>query len=480
MTERSSERGIALVLVLFMILVLSVLGASLVFVSRTETMSSINYRTMSQTRYAAESGVHSAINYILWNYTAPVGTAALGSYDMLQSPVTYNGSKVFLSSRLGESSNYPTSSIVAAFKAASRGWLTTSYSSVLYDARATLLSMRSFTDALSGSETTIQTWEIVGRGTVPGAASAQVEVATILERQDVPLYKYAAFAVSDQCSALSLHGGATTDSYDSRNALVSGSPVRANHTGHVGTNGGLSGNGAKTDVHGTLSTPRNGVGACSTGNVTATTGGVTVDAGLVHLPQAIAYPTPPAISPAPPTTSWAPASCATTSYCTAVGSSARFAPPSGTTVQLGNVSVGNGKTLYLNAGTYEINSIDVKGDVVVESGPVILKVSGAGTGTPVDFTAGSISNTSYVAANMQIIYGGTGEIKLRGNAAFAAVVYAPQANADFAGNGDFYGALVTKTISATGGSSIHYDRALQASGFTLGNPVLNSFTWKSY
>jgi type II secretory pathway component PulK len=63
--HRSDERGIALILTLFMVLILSVLGSSLVFVSRTETLSSLNYKTMSQARYGAESGVHRAANHLL-------------------------------------------------------------------------------------------------------------------------------------------------------------------------------------------------------------------------------------------------------------------------------------------------------------------------------------------------------------------------------------------------------------------------------
>src|SRR5262249_24814110 len=43
-----SERGIALVLALFLMTALSVLGASLMFLSQTETYASMNYRMMSQ------------------------------------------------------------------------------------------------------------------------------------------------------------------------------------------------------------------------------------------------------------------------------------------------------------------------------------------------------------------------------------------------------------------------------------------------
>ena len=56
MTERSNERGIAMIVALFMVLAMSVIGTSLMFVSQTETASSMNYRLMSQARYGAESG----------------------------------------------------------------------------------------------------------------------------------------------------------------------------------------------------------------------------------------------------------------------------------------------------------------------------------------------------------------------------------------------------------------------------------------
>ena len=56
--------------------------------------------------------------------------------------------------------------------------------------------------------------------------------------------------------------------------------------GDVGTNGNLTINGS-VDVNGNLSTPRTGVGNCTTGNVTACTGcSVTYAAGLDSSPAA--------------------------------------------------------------------------------------------------------------------------------------------------------------------------------------------------
>ena len=59
---------------------LSVLAASLMFLSQTETYASMNYRMMSQARYAGEAGVQKAANFLLdpTQYTVPgsVGRSA--------------------------------------------------------------------------------------------------------------------------------------------------------------------------------------------------------------------------------------------------------------------------------------------------------------------------------------------------------------------------------------------------------------------
>src|SRR5438093_12734134 len=107
-----NERGIALVLALFLMTALSVLGASLMFLSQTETYGSMNYRTMSQTRYAAEAGVNKVANFLLDSAQYAVPTAAagvdpIGAYDIAKSPVQFGGAAVVLSAMTGVASNYP-------------------------------------------------------------------------------------------------------------------------------------------------------------------------------------------------------------------------------------------------------------------------------------------------------------------------------------------------------------------------------------
>ncbi len=489
--RRSSESGVALVLALFMVLIVSVLGASMITVGRAETMSSLNYKSMSQARYGAESGLHSALNYLLYTYTAPTtgGADSLASYNTTVSPVTYNGNPVVLSSDPNVASNYPVEAVRTAFGNNSSGQLGIQNTAVTYRARARLLSMKQFNDAYSGLPVTLQTWEITGLGGLAGAGNATVEVSSIIERQTVPAYRYAAFATYNGCSAITWGGNAGTGSYDSTAALVAGVPVVANSGGNVGTNGNLAEMGNAV-VNGTLSTPRSGVGNCTANNVTAltTTGGATVTGGLVQLPQAIQMPNPAPINPLPPTTAMNLNSCpGGVLYCTAAGSNTTITPPSASSVvQLGNVTISSNTVLTLNPGIYEINSFSMAGNaqiVVGGGGPVIIRVAGTGITAGQDafkIAGNGLSNPSYDPMDFQVVYGGTGNVRLTGNGASAATVYAPNAVASITGNGTLYGAVIANTVTDMGNARVAYDRRLEQTALTSGNPTMTTFSWSSF
>src|SRR5688572_17179275 len=90
-TDRSGERGIALVMALLLVLAVSIVTSGLVVVARSEALSSTSYTSMSQVRYGAESGIHAAANYLLWGgYELPSAASAtdpFAAYDMSGSPV---------------------------------------------------------------------------------------------------------------------------------------------------------------------------------------------------------------------------------------------------------------------------------------------------------------------------------------------------------------------------------------------------------
>jgi hypothetical protein len=490
--RKTSEDGMALVLVLLFVLGMSAVGASMVVLSQTESFASVNYRMMSQARYGAESGVHRAINYLLNTYTLP-GDAGdpLANFDMTVSPVTYLGQPVVLSSIATVAANYPSAAASAAFTAAVQGSLATGGTSVQYAASATLVSMRQIQTYGAGATTVVQTWRIDGTGTANGVKNASVEVSALLEQQVVATHTYAAFATKATCGALSFSGGVVTNSYDSTSmTFTNGKPNTDNNTGDVGTNGNLTESGGSI-VHGSLSTPRQGVGNCKSGAVDALTqngSGTLVTDGLVKLPQAVAYPLPDAPTPTPPTTNMSMTSttnCAGAGFpagtCAGTAGVLTLTPTTGA-VQLGNVKLSGGATLKLNAGTYNINSLSLSGNsnLIIQSGPVILNVQGAGGGTVVDLTGGTVANGSFLATDFQIKYGGTGSIKLAGGASSSTLVYAPAASLDLSGGADFYGSLLGASVTVSGGTKIHYDRHLSQTFFTVGNHMLNTFTWKKY
>jgi hypothetical protein len=503
---RSGERGIAMIVALFMVLILSVLGSALVFVSRTETLSSLSYKTMSQTRYAAESGVHRAANHLLWTYVPPIDPAQMALFDITQSPVRVvaNGRPAFLGTSAG-TSNYPDAAQVDAFVAASQGTLDVNVGTVGYSSTALLLAMRQIPHPFfPGQWITLQSWQITGTGTAGGAGSAEVEVSAIVERQAVPVYRYAAFATDPGCNALRFGGGATTDSYDSGTlaGMPAAPPVADLWGSNVGTNGNMNEIGNTTVIHGSLSTPRTGVGGCNGGNggnVPALTiaGGATLDGGIVELPQAVSFPTPPPPDPMPPTGiqnfngGCAPGLGAA---CANMGGGVVRLDPSlsatpGTLV-LADMRVGAGTNIRMKPGVYIVNSIAFNGgasitvDVdpaVVPAQQVIFQVAGQGTvNTPIDFTGGTIVNQTYDPSRFQIFYSGTRNVRLTGGASAAALVYAPNASTAFTGGGNFYGAVVSGVITDMGGSHIHYDRNLDREALTAGNPTLSAFTWRSF
>ena len=485
---RSNERGIAMVMALFMVLILSVVGSSLMFVSQTETWASTNYRLASQSRYGAESGLHVATNHLLNTYEPPVTAAELAAYDRTVSPVTIvGGGPVVLSSDPDVPSNYPDAAVAAAYAAATTGSLNVTNGTASYTTRATLKSMRRITEPYSGVPTTIQSWEIVSTGTVPGPRDSQVDVSATIEREVNPAFAYAAFATASGCGALSLAGGAQTNSYDSSAPVVAGVPVISNTAGNLGTNGNLTGAGNTTTVNGTLSTPRSGVGNCTANNVTAANlNGASVTGGLAELSQPVTYPTPEAPSPLPPTSTQSftqSGGCGGMTNCAPSAGGATITPSCATCkVTLGNMSLTGGAVLVLHAGTYVINSLAMAGTskIVVAGGPVIFQVAGVGVATPIQIAGNGISNATYDPTQLQFVYAGTGNISLTGGADTAALVYAPNATASFAGaSTDFYGAIITNRLT-TNGAKIHYDRRLQTSAMTAGNFMMSAFSWKAY
>src|SRR5881275_2967105 len=56
-SKRNSERGVALLMVLMIVILLTAIGAALIFMSNVESTVNLNYRAEQQAYYAARAGV---------------------------------------------------------------------------------------------------------------------------------------------------------------------------------------------------------------------------------------------------------------------------------------------------------------------------------------------------------------------------------------------------------------------------------------
>jgi len=528
---KRDERGIALVITLFLMASLSALAVSMMFLSQTETASSRNYRTMSQARYAGEAGIHRAINYL--NSTAYTGQAlSYANYDLTKSPVRCvsgctrtgtacdptspttmaNTNCVVLSANFtGLSSNYADSTVRDAFSAAAQGTLAVNGSGVTNNAAlgtvsfgtyAILMSMRSYT-GYGTSTLAVQTWQIVSDGKAgPTSSLATVEVMSTFEKAVVPAETFAVFATDTTCGAITYQGSGKTDSYNSGNALGgNGKPVTSDSGGAVGTNGNLS-IGGTVDIYGNLSTPRTGVGSCDEGAVTALTetGGANLHGETIRLPQNKIYPDP--VIPNPGSVpdldlssigniATCIAKMATFGWnCTAgVGAYNGYwviAPTTGNTLNCNNLNIGsNTKIVIGGASTANIivnaNSFTTAGNtsLAITNSTTTMNLRGVGV-DPVMDMQGNFSTTAFDPTKLQIMYAGTGTLKLRGSNELAATIYAPNAYIDMASGYDVYGSILAHRYNNSGGAVVHYDTALASKYYMISNPFMSTFTWKKY
>jgi hypothetical protein len=529
------ERGIALVITLFLMSALSILGASLMFLAQSETYASSNYRMMSQARYAAESGIHRAGSYLIdGTYPLPDAATIDAVFDRTKSPVQYLGQDVVLSAGTGAASNYPDAAVRTAFATAGQGALTAGLVTLTYKTTATLIAMQVF-DAFGGTQSVVQTWRVTSEGGVSTVPKATVEVIAMIEQPKVSANSYAAFATADTCDALYLHGNVQTDSYDSSTMASGAPPALDGYGGDIGSNGNVHIQGS-VDVTGNLYSPKAGVGTCTAGAVTGTTetgGGMSVncpngDTGsdpsnpcMVKLPKTIVFPAPTIAAgamPDPNTTltigsgaggsSTPTVACATivaanpTVTCTADDAAKTVTLNGGGVdpgITLPNVVVNSNYSLIIEghapaAQNVNINSFGGAGNVTIKANKgatdvgesVVLKVAGKnpdGTDMASPFDLGDWvidSNFKYDAATLQIAYGGSASFSMHGNSTAAATIYAPNAAFNLQGNSDFYGSILAKTIDNGGTPKIYYDRRLSNGFWVAGMPLLGSFTWSRY
>src|SRR5262249_9328027 len=99
------ESGIAIIVALLVLLILSVMAAGVMFNTQTEIWTSSNFRSVTQARYVAEAGAQQAGNWLMNTYAVP-NFAADNKWNLNVFPVTYNGNPVVFSSVPGVTATY--------------------------------------------------------------------------------------------------------------------------------------------------------------------------------------------------------------------------------------------------------------------------------------------------------------------------------------------------------------------------------------
>src|ERR1700730_6293632 len=179
--SKQSDRGFAIIFAMLAMLVLGLLATTVMVTSQGQVLTSLNYRLTAQSRYAAESGVQSTMNWLgSTSYTAPT---VFTSYDMTKNPVLYNGKPVVLSATSGVKapatyaadgsgniiSNYPDATVASAYSSALSKSLP-GVSKVSYSTYATLLRMTPsggvswLPGGGGGGGGVVQTWQITSVG----------------------------------------------------------------------------------------------------------------------------------------------------------------------------------------------------------------------------------------------------------------------------------------------------------------------------
>ena len=255
------------------------------------------------------------------------------------------------------------------------------------------------------------------RGAVPlvfarliGISSASVDAVSIARVNATPPVQQYGLVGLD---AINMTGNASIDSYDSSAGLYSLATRRTN--GDIASNGnvGLTGNAT---VYGDVFRG-SGKSVSLGGNAAVVSPGTTKT-----LTQPLAYP---------------PASL----------------PQSYTS--LGNFNGNGNGTTALPSGDYYLTGFSLSGNhTLAVNGKVTLYVAGE-----VDLS-GNVFTSGNKPANLKIVVIGSGEVKLTGNADLYADIYAPQSTVKLAGNGQFFGRAIGKTLDVSGNGKLHFDETL--------------------
>jgi Flp pilus assembly protein TadG len=231
---------------------------------------------------------------------------------------------------------------------------------------------------------------------------------------------------------VTISGGSYTDSYFSSSGY-SASTARSH--GNVCSNGNIGLSGGLTVVHGDAHA---GIGATY-----STSGGASTTGSTANLTYTLVEP---------PVDNTA-AAASNNNANIPLSHAGKTAYNSGTRA----FTLSGGDSLTLPGGTYYFSTLTLSGGCSITVSSAV-KIYCTGN---IDTSGGSIDNTTAIPSNLQLYTTGS-KCVLSGASQTYAVVYCPGADITRSGGtSDFFGSMVGKSLTLSGGGGLHYDESLR-------------------
>lgn len=522
--RRASEQGIALLLVVFVLMMMSAVGIAMLYMTDTETALAADYRDSQQAYFAARAGLQEGLARLAAKEAVITPTAVnklvyiINKQQSSEDIKPWDPANKYFDTELCHEnlfSGISASSTLAPCTAAPSGssWYSTqastgpntntsaalSYKWVRINLKVNASAPYSVSSTAASSQQVF--WNNGSESTGGGGAVYVITALAMTPRGSRRMvqaevaatpsssFPYTLVATGTGCGAIKMSGGVKTDSYDS--SAVNGVTGTYNNThqnsgADVATNGNIDLSGSAT-VNGSIYAPNTTRGDCRSGAGITSSGGASCNPWASSC-SAVALTTPIVadVEPIPALTHgadlrkghnnsgpWGPytpgdigATSANSAPSLDMSSDSKLTL-SGGTYYLYDLSVSGAAVLTLGSGTYYLNSFTLTGGgrlQIAAGASVVFNIADNGQKSPLDLSGGTIANDTLVASNFKVNYAGSGDIKISGGASTYMALLAPNADVKLSGGTDFYGAIVAKTIDDSGGANFHYDKALKDSG----------------
>ena len=459
--RRDDERGAALVMALLALCAFSLLTAAIAFTVQGETKSSANYKYGQGAYYVANAGIQRSLAWFNSGYTPVV---AAYTYASTRDALQFGGQDVVLGGQTGVTSNYPNSTMATSFTSvlgqpktligdSSNATLTsgdyTSNATLLRSTAGTFLDTTTFTTGASA----LERWRIDAFGWWGTAANplGTSEVSAVIERTASPFWDKAVW-VRTSANFSGNPVGSYVDAYDSALGPYGGTNISNTS---FGSNGDVT-LGGFARINGDLF-----YGPTGTFNNNVQAGWTSVTGQVTQLPAKRDFPPIPNF---------------------AVGTTD---PPiqKGVSTPIGagsyrDITVPRDTNITLTGGTYYIDhfTLNQGATISLQGANTTLFVKSGLT-----FNQGAVLNSSDPSL-FQIYYAGTNAatVSLKTTGSYYGTIYAPNATLSLSGGTGFYGSFIADTLVASGGSAIHYNKALGTKSLALGPFRIMTWTQKSY